>query len=110
MKPRPCMWLSPNFWLFFVALWKDFSLIHRLREELSTVWWKSFHFTHLREGPPKETLAAGRMSLEARINPCSSGTYMKRRCRRFTTRGHADRSEERRVGKECKARGQQEAD
>src|SRR2546425_4080836 len=42
----------------------------------------------------KHILVVGRMSLEACIKPSSSGTYMKRRCRRFTTRGHADRSEE----------------
>ncbi|PYU87744.1 MAG: hypothetical protein DMG51_01395 [Acidobacteria bacterium] len=45
------MWLSPNFWLFFVASKKDFGLIHRLKEGLSTAWWKSFLFTRLREWP-----------------------------------------------------------
>jgi hypothetical protein len=43
--------LSPNFWLFFVASKKDFGLIHRLKEGLSTVWWKSSLFTRLREWP-----------------------------------------------------------
>jgi tagatose-6-phosphate ketose/aldose isomerase len=54
---------------FFVALKRGFSRIHRQKAELSTVWWRNFPSTLLHKSRRKETLGAGRMGLEACINP-----------------------------------------